>query len=60
MRGAYRCPVMDLVMGDGGLAIFTAAGIVATAVSIVRDARAQKARVVTVTEEVPVDLRRAA
>jgi hypothetical protein len=51
---------MDLVMGDGGLAIFTAAGIVATAVSIVRDARAQKARVVTVTEEVPVDLRRAA
>jgi hypothetical protein len=50
---------MDLLTGDGGLAIFTAAGIVATAFSIVRDAKAQKARV-AVADEAPVDLRRAA
>jgi len=51
---------MDLLTGDAALAIFTAVGIVATAVSIVRDAKQQKARLVTVTEEVPVDLGRAA
>ena len=59
MRGAYLFR-MDLLIGDGGLAIFTAAGIVATAVSILRDAKAQKARVSTVTEEVGIDLQRAA
>jgi hypothetical protein len=51
---------MDLLTGDGGLAIFTAAGIVATAFSIVRDAKAQKASVATVADEAPVDLRHAA
>jgi hypothetical protein len=49
---------MELLTSDGGLAAFTAIGIVATAISIVRDARSQRARLVT--EEVPVDLRRAA
>jgi hypothetical protein len=44
--------VVELFSTDGGLAVFTAIGIVATAISIVRDTRAQKARVVT--EEVPV------
>jgi hypothetical protein len=52
--------MMDLVTGDAGLAIFTAVGIALTTVSILRDAKDQKARVVTVTEEVPVDLGRAA
>jgi hypothetical protein len=52
--------MMDLLTGDAALAVFTAVGIVATAVSIVRDAKQQKARLVTVTEEVPVDLGRAA
>ena len=60
MRGAYPFRVMDLLTGDAALAIFTAVGIVATAVSIVRDAKEQKARLITVTEEVPVDLGRAA
>jgi len=60
MRGAYPFRVMDLLTGDAALAIFTAVGIVATAVSIVRDAKEQKARLMTVTEEVPVDLGRAA
>ena len=60
MRGAYLFRMMDLLTGDAGLAIFTAAGIVATAVSILRDAKAQKARISTVTEEVAIDLRRAA
>ena len=60
MRGAYAYRMMELLTGDAGLAIFTAVGIVATAVSIVRDAREQKARVVTVAEEPPVDLPRAA
>ncbi len=60
MRGAYPFRMMDLLTGDAALAIFTAVGIVATAVSIVRDAKQQKARLVTVTEEVPVDLGRAA
>ena len=50
---------MDVLTGDGGLAIFTAAGIVVTAVSIVFDARAQRARV-AVTEEIPLDLGRTA
>jgi len=53
MRGAHVVPVMDLLTTDGGLAVLSALGIVATAVSIVRDARAQKARLVT--EEVPTD-----
>jgi hypothetical protein len=60
MRGAYRYRVMELLTSDGGLAIFTAAGIVATAVSILRDAKAQKARVASLTEEIPIDLGRAA
>jgi len=58
MKGAYVGPVMDLITSDGGLAVLTALGIVATTLSIVRDAKAQKARVVT--EEVRTDLRHAA
>lgn len=50
--------MVELLTSDGGLAVFTAIGIVATAVSIVRDARKQKARLVT--EEIPVEMRRAA
>ena len=60
MKGAYPFRMMDLLTGDAGLAIFTAVGIVVTAVSIVRDAKGQKARVVTVAEDAPVDLPRAA
>ena len=58
MRGAYELRVMELLTSDSGLAFLTALGIVATAVSIVRDARAQKARLVT--EEVPTDFPEAA
>jgi hypothetical protein len=60
MRGAYPFGVMDLLTGDAGLAIFAAVGIAMTAVSIVRDTKFQKARLLTVAEEAPVDLRRAA
>jgi hypothetical protein len=62
MRGAYPFRMMDLLTGDAGLAIFTAVGIAVTAVSIVRDAKVQKARLMTVVEEPAVDLelRRAA
>lgn len=60
MTGAYVFRMMDVLTGDAGLAIFTAIGIVVTAVSIVRDAKQQKARLVTVAEEAPVDLPRAA
>ena len=60
MRAAYLFRMMDLLTGDAGLAIFTAFGIVVTAVSIVRDAKQQKARLVTVAEEAPIDLPRAA
>jgi hypothetical protein len=60
MRGAYPFRMMDLLTGDAGLAIFTAVGIAATAVSILRDTKGQKARLVTVVEETPADLRRAA
>jgi len=60
MRGAYGYGVMDLLTGDVGLVIFAAVGIVATALSILQDARAQKARSVAVTEEGPIDLGRAA
>ena len=60
MRGAYWLGMMDLLTGDAGLAIFTAVGIAVTAVSIVRDAKMQKARLVTVTEESPRELGRAA
>ena len=60
MRGAYLFRMMDLLTGDAGLAIFTAVGIAMTAVSIVRDARVQKARLFTVAEEAPVELSRAA
>ncbi len=60
MRGAYPFRMMDLMTGDVGLAIFTAVGIVVTAVSIVRDAKDQKARLVTVAEDGSVDLPRAA
>jgi len=49
---------MELLTSDSGLALLTALGIVATAVSIVRDARAQKARLVT--EEVRTDFPEAA
>jgi hypothetical protein len=56
MRGAYLFRMMDLLTGDAGLAIFTAFGIAVTAVSIVRDAKVQKARLITVIEEAPVDL----
>ena len=52
--------MMDLLTGDAGLAIFTAVGIVVTAVSIVRDAKHQKPRLVTVAEEAPIELPRAA
>jgi hypothetical protein len=52
--------MMDLLTGDAGLAIFTAVGIAVTAVSIVRDAKVQKARLLTVAEEAPVELSRAA
>ena len=52
--------MMDLLTGDAALALFTAVGIVVTAVSIVQDAKEQKARLLTVTDETPVDLRRAA
>jgi len=51
---------METLTGDAGLAIFTAVGIVMTAVSIVRDARQQKARLVTVAEKASADLPRAA
>jgi hypothetical protein len=60
MRGAYPFRMMDLLTGDAGLAIFTAVGIAVTVVSIVRDAKDQKARLVTVTEDAPVDFPRAA
>jgi len=56
MRGAYPFRMMDLLTGDAGLAIFTAVGIAVTAVSIVRDAKVQKARLMTVIEDAPVDL----
>ena len=56
MRGAYPFRMMDLLTGDAGLAIFTAVGIAVTAVSIVRDAKVQKARLMTVLEDAPVDL----
>jgi hypothetical protein len=56
MRAAYLFRMMDLLTGDAGLAIFTAVGIAVTAVSIVRDAKVQKARLMTVVEEAPVDL----
>ena len=53
--------MMDLLTGDAALAIFAAVGIVATTVSIVRDAKEQqKAHLVTVSEEIPVDLGRVA
>jgi len=58
MRGAYVGAVMELLTSDGSLAVLTALGIVATAFSIVRDARAQKARLVT--EEVRTDFPNAA
>jgi hypothetical protein len=60
MKGAYPFRMMDLLTGDAGLAIFTAVGIAVTVVSIVRDAKDQKARLVTVAEDAPVDLPRAA
>ena len=56
MRAAYLFRMMDLLTGDAGLAIFTAVGIAVTAVSIVRDAKVQKARLMTVVEKAPVDL----
>jgi hypothetical protein len=58
MAGAYAIRMMDLLTGDAGLVIFTAVGIAVTAVSILRDAKEQKARLVT--ESVSLDLDRAA
>jgi hypothetical protein len=58
MTGAYKNGVIELLTSDAALAVFTAIGIVVTAVSIVRDARAQKAELLA--EEVSIDLRRAA
>jgi hypothetical protein len=54
--------MIELLTSDGGLAIFATVGIVATAVSIVRDAKAQKARAFgdLVPEEVSVDFPSAA
>jgi hypothetical protein len=52
--------MMDFLTGDATLAIFATVGIVATAVSIFRDAKQQKARLVTVNEDIPIDLGRAA
>ena len=56
MRGAYLFRIMDLLTGDAGLAIFAAVGITVTAVSILRDAKTQKARLIAVIQEGPVDL----
>jgi hypothetical protein len=44
MTGAHKAGVIDLLMSDPGILLFTTVGIVATAVSIVRDTRDQKAR----------------
>jgi hypothetical protein len=60
MRAAYSFRMMDLLTGDAGLAIFAAIGIAVTAVSIVRDAKVQKARLLAVVEQAPADLRPAA
>lgn len=60
MRGAYQFRMMDFLTGDAALAIFATVGIVATAFSIVRDAKEQKARLLPVTEDIPMDLERAA
>jgi hypothetical protein len=49
---------MELLTGDAGLMIFAAVGIAVTAVSIVRDAKQQKAHLVA--EPVSLDLDRAA
>jgi hypothetical protein len=58
MTGAYRYPMIELLTSDAALAVFAAIGIAATAVSIVRDAKAQKARLLA--EEVSIDFPRAA
>ncbi len=58
MTGAYPERMIELLTSDVALAVFSAIGIAGTAVSIVRDARAQKARLLA--EEVSIDLRRAA
>ena len=50
--------VIEILTSDGGLAVLTVVGIMVTAVSILRDARAQKSRLVT--EDLSVDLRRVA
>jgi hypothetical protein len=52
--------MMDVLTGDAGLAIFAAVGIAVTAVSILRDAKVQKARLLAVVDQAPTDLRRAA
>ena len=58
MTGANESRVIEILTSDGGLAVLTVVGIMATAVSIVRDAKAQKSRLVT--EDLPVDLQQAA
>src|SRR5438128_10607298 len=45
--------MLETLTGDGALAIFSAVGLVVTAVSIVRDTRAQKQRLAA--EELPLD-----
>ncbi len=49
--------MVELLTSDGALFVFTTLGIAATAVSIVRDAKARKAQLVV--ERVPVELSRA-
>ena len=45
--------MIDMLTGDGALFVFSAIGLAVTAVSIVRDTRAQKDRLAT--EEIRLD-----
>jgi hypothetical protein len=54
MAGAQALSVIDLITSDGGILAFAAVGIVATAVSILKDARDQRAR--RSSEELPVEV----
>jgi hypothetical protein len=51
--------MLDFLTGDGGILLFATVGIVATAVSIVHDARGQKARLSEELEADPVEVRAA-
>jgi hypothetical protein len=44
MTGAHDSGVIEVLTSDPGILLFSTVGIVATAFSIVRDARGQKAR----------------